>query len=362
MEPPLQVAVSSVVVVWALSIAITAGQVPSATENRTRANWRATLTPDGVPDLQGVWVNRTATPLERRDVHKGRAVITDAEVAQLRDRAARLFANPQSDAPVGDALYDAVLANVKIFRHPGSTQLAEHDPSIHEREFDNRTSLIVDPPDGRVPPLTPEGRAREAAEQARNVGVPYRPDADPATAAAQIEKVLSGREGPRGPADLSNSLRCITWGLPRVGASAFFTSHYQVVQSRDHVVILQEVNHESRVIPLARRPPLPPAIRQVNGESRGRWDGRTLVVETSNFSSRSYFRGATDNLHLLERFTRVSEDTLEYQVTITDPTTWVRPWTVMVPLKRSEERLYEFACHEGNYDTIRGILSAGASR
>ena len=129
------------------------------------------------------------------------------------------------------------------------------------------------------------------------------------------------------------------------------------MQAPGYVVILQEVNHEARVIPLDGRPPLAASIRQWNGEPRGRWQGDTLVVETRNFSPKSFFRGSAENLRLIERFTRVSEDVIEYVVTVEDSTTWTRPWTAMMPLKRTDERIYEFACHEGTYLTIRGILT-----
>jgi hypothetical protein len=122
------------------------------------------------------------------------------------------------------------------------------------------------------------------------------------------------------------------------------------------VVFLSEVNHEARVIPLDGRPHLPSGLRQWNGDSRGRWDGNTLVVETTNFSPKSFFMGSADGLHLVERFTRSSATTIDYELTITDPTTWTRPWTALVRLKSADERLQEFACHEGNHHVVRGIL------
>jgi hypothetical protein len=298
-------------------------------------------------------VFRTATPLQRPEVLKDKPFLTDAEVAQMRERARRLASNPDNDAPVGDQLYLAVLADVKAFRNPNSTQSVGLDPSVVDRDFDNRTSLITDPPDGRIPPLTTEGQRRQAANAARSFNLPAGPRDN---AAADNLPV------PTGPEDLANPTRCITWGVPRVGAGAFYTSHFQIVQSYDHIAIVQEVNHDVRVIPLDGRRPLSRSIRQWNGASRGRWEGQTLVVETANFSTGSFFFGSAENLHLIERFTRSAPDTLDYEVTISDPTTWTRPWTARVPLRRSQDLLYEFACQEGSYYTIRGILGAARAR
>jgi hypothetical protein len=347
--------------VW-LAPAVAAGQTPDVTRNTTATTtWTAPLTPDGKPDLNGVWVNRTATPLERPEALKGRPFLTDAEVVQLKARADRIFKNANGDAPVGDTLFLAALADVEQYRSPNSTQTVGLDDSVVEREFDNRTSLITDPPDGRIPPLTPEGQRRQAANAARSFNIPWPIGLDPATATAQqqIAAATARLPVPAGPLDLSNPVRCITWGVPRVGGTASYTSHFQIVQTARYVVIVQEVNHDARIIPVDGGPHLPPGIRQWNGDSRGRWEGQTLVVDTTNFSPRSYFMGSAENLHLIERFTRVGADTINYEVTIEDSTTWTRPWTTRIPLRRTEDSIYEFACHEGNYHTIRGIL-AGA--
>lgn len=303
-------------------------------------------------DLSGVWVFRSATPLQRPEALKDKPFLTDAEVSTLRERARRLFTNPDSDAPVGDQLFLAALANVQQFSSANSTQSVGIDPSVVDRDFDNRTSLITDPSDGRIPVLTTDGQRRQQANAARGFNL----------AGARETAVEDGLPIPSGPADLSNAVRCLTWGLPRVGAAAFYTSHFQIVQAPDHVAIVQEVNHDVRLIPVDGRPALSPRIRQWNGSSRGRWEGRTLVVETGNFSPGSFFQGAAENLRLVERYSRSAPDTLEYEVTISDPTTWTRPWTVRVPLRRSDERIFEFACQEGNYYTVRGVLSAARVR
>jgi hypothetical protein len=177
--------------------------------------------------------------------------------------------------------------------------------------------------------LTPEARQREAA-RARVVGLTL---AD-------------------GPENRTLSERCITFGLPDTRPA--YMSYYQIVQTPTHAVIVMEKIHDARVVPLDGSPRT--GIRQYLGEPRGHWDGDTLVVETINFSARSFFRGAAENLRLVERFTRVGPNTLNYEFTIDDPTTWVRPWTAMIPLKHSKEPLFEYACHEGNIG-LAGILS-----
>jgi hypothetical protein len=205
-----------------------------------------------------------------------------------------------------------------------------------EREFDNRTSLVTDPADGRIPALTPAAQQRQAAARA----VAQRP--------------------PAAPEDMSNSYRCITTGVPKLGGlygSGHF-SYYQIFQTRDYVVIATETIHDARIIPLDGRPHISEGVKQWNGDSRGRWDGNTLVVDTTNFSPKSNFMGSTDSLHLVERFTRVSSDTVHYEITISDPTTWTKPWTALLPMKQTSEQIYEFACHEGNLVIMHGMFGA----
>jgi hypothetical protein len=211
------------------------------------------------------------------------------------------------------------------------------------RTIDNRTSLIVDPRDGKIPAFTPDGKARFTRTP-------------PPTAA--------GQKPVAGPEELSNAIRCITYGTPRVGMqninAAGPLGYYQIVQTPQYVAIMLEAIHETRLVRLDGSPHLPQGLRQWSGDSRGRWEGNTLVVDTTNFSPKSNFMGAAEKLHLVEKFTRVAPDTLQYEITIDDPTTWTRPWTVMIRMNRSQDKLYEYACHEGNYVTMEGIL--GASR
>ena len=254
-------------------------------------------TPWGVPDLQGIWDNRTITPLERPRQFAGQETLTAAEAAAYEARTA--------EQRVGDRYY----------WDRGTRTVA-----------DRRTALITDPADGRVPPLTPAGRQR--FETGRRQGI--------------------GAADERNPSE-----RCITRTVPRL--PGLYNNHYQIFQTPGHVVIFMEMIHDARIIPLDTRPPLPDGVRQWNGDSRGRWDGDTLVIETTHFTGKTNFRGSADNLHLVERLTRVDADTIDYRFTVTDPTTWTRPWTARVPLNRNDGPLYEYACHEGN-DGLAGIL------
>jgi len=306
------------------------GQSAAAPSRPATKTWTTPRTADGRPDLQGVWLIHTATPLERPKALEGRSTLTDEEVAEFRRRAARLFGSGNSDFAVGDGVFQAVLANPETYTNPNSTHGAT---DMIDLEFDNRTSLIVDPQDGRVPTLTPEGRNRQATTNA-------------------------AFRQPSTPADVGNALRCISWGVPRLGGryGSGDMAYYQIIQSPGHVVLFMEAGHEARVIPIDSSSHLPSAIRQWNGDSRGHWEGDTLVVDTTNFSPNSYFMGSAGNLHLIERFTRTAENTITYEMTISDPSTWVKPWTAMMPMRARQEALYEFACHEGNYHIMAGML------
>jgi hypothetical protein len=295
--------------------------------------WSAPRTPDGQPDLQGTWISNSATPLERPREFDGRPLLTDAEVAELRHRADRLFksADVDSDFAGGDNFFLALLANPERFRNPNATGGTE---GMIERWFERRTSLIIDPPDGKIP-WTPEGRQRQMALGRARLA-----------------------EAPAGPEELTNDVRCLTFGSPRLGGNygSGHYSYYQIVQSPGYVVMVMEYVHEARIIPLDGRPHLPGTVAQWNGDSHGRWEGQTLVIDTSNFRPGSNFMGATERLHLTERLTRVSADRIDHEITLTDPATWSRPWTVMVPLKATSEPMYEVSCHEGSRDVIEGIL------
>jgi len=315
--------------------------LPVVCVGQAKASWKASFTPDGQPDLQGVWVSKAATPLERPKELEGRASFTDAEVAELKRRGERLFNGAESDYTTADNALAVALSNPTAYSNPNKSTGGAGDNMI-ELEFDHRTSLIVDPEDGKIPPMTPAGKQRQAEALLRAVAQPP----------------------PAGPEDLSNFQRCITFGVPRLGGNfgAGPYSYYQITQTPGYVVVFMELIHDARVIPLDGRPHLPSSVRTWNGDSRGRWEGQTLVVDTTNFSAKSSFMGAAENLHLVERFTRVAADEIDYQMTLDDPTTWTKPWTAMIRLRSSPQSVYEFACHEGNSISVTSILAAARAQ
>ena len=274
-------------------------------------------TPWGDPDIQGVWSNQNPTPFERPDALKDKSTLTAAEAAEFEktslDRLLKGFAR---EVPLSGELNDIWLETAKGKVAPSRA-----------------TSLVVDPPDGKVP-YTPEGRRRWDATP--KLGPPL-----PANR----------------PEDRALPERCITTdGL--LAPNPFYNNVHQIVQAPGYVAILTEMMHEARIIPLDRRPRLGPAVQMYVGDARGRWEGQTLVVETTNFNDLKLFRGATRQMHLIERFTRLDADTIEYRLTVTDPATFARPWTLENGLRKADGDLYEVGCHEGNYG-LRGIL-AGA--
>ena len=325
-----------VVLVW-LAPALSSGQTSASGAKATKP-WTPPRTPDGQPDLQGIWLNNDATPLERPNALQGKPFLTDEEVAALRKNAVRLFGGDvDSDAAGGDGFFLAALANPDVYKNRNATGSGVGAV----REIENRTSLIVDPPDGKIPPMTRDGRQRRLAADAAAFAAP-RPSP------------------PSGPEDLSNVIRCLTYGAPRLGgAAASYHNYYQIVQTPGYVMFLSEAIHDARIIPLDARPHLPQNIRLWLGDSRGRWEGSTLIVETTNFSPKTSLLGSAENLHVVERFTRTALDRINYEITLTDPTTWTTPWTAVVRLKRTDDKIYEDACHEGNQRVMAGIL-AGA--
>jgi hypothetical protein len=324
-----------VVLVW-LAPALSSGQTSASGAKATKP-WTPPRTPDDQPDLQGIWLNNDATPLERPKALEGKRFLTDEEVAALRKNAARLFGGDvNSDAAGGDNFFLAALANPEVYKNRNATGSGVGA----DREIENRTSLIVDPPDGKIPLTTPAGRQRRLAADAAAFAVP-RPSP------------------PSGPEDLSNFIRCITYGAPRLGgAAASYHNYYQILQTPGYVMFLSEAIHDARIIPLDGRPHLPQNIRRWLGDSRGRWEGSTLIVETTNYSPKSSLLGSAENLHVVERFTRTAFDRISYEITLMDPTTWATPWTAVVRLKRTDDKMYEDACHEGNERVMTDILAA----
>jgi hypothetical protein len=318
-----------VVVVVALVVASLGSVAGAGAQTESAQAWTPPRLSDGRPDLQGVWLSNTATPLQRPPVFEGREFLTDEEVATLSARAQRIFQNGRSAFSTPEGAFFAALNDVDTYGGPSSTS---NSLGMVDVEFTNRTSQVIDPPDGRIPARTAAGQAREA-------------------------RVDTGWEFKTGPEDLNNFHRCVTTGVPRLGGnfgSGPYT-FYQIVQTPDHLAFLSEAFHDARLIALDGHPHLSENIRQWNGDPRGHWDGDTLVVETRNFASGSYFYGSAGGLHLVERFTRTGPDTLTYRLTFTDPATWESSWTAEIPLKRRDEPLFEFACHEGNV-SMGGML------
>lgn len=304
--------------------------------------YQAPRTPDGRPDLQGVWGNNSVTPMQRPRQWADRELLTDKEVAELKATVARYVDQG------GDAIFGSFIQLALDAQEKGRFNQTSYDPTtgnynqfwMSDREWDTRTSLIIDPPNGLMPPITPAAQERRAR-------------------AVRPAVVVEGSEsGPRGradgPEDRPLSERCISYGAPRTGAG--YNSYLQIVQSPQTVAIIQEMIHDARLVPMTNQPHLPATARQLHGDPRGRWEGDTLVVETTNFING--FQGSTPNVKVTERYTRVSPDHINWVVTVDDPDTWVQPWTFMVRLKKAEGQLYEYACHEGNYSMV-GIL-AGA--
>jgi len=306
---------AAILLLAAIAPVLSAGQKPDKP-------WTPPRMADGHPDLQGIWDFRSATPLERPARFAGKEFLSPDEViAYEKEALAREDGRPPDD---------------------GRTEASVHPPDWLDYGKTvvktRRTSLIVDPPDGRIPALTAEAQERNAARRA------------------------ASRQ--HGPADSyeNRSLqeRCITRGLPEGQLPGPYNNNMQIVQTPAYVVIATEMIHDARIVPMNGRPHNSPAVRQWMGDSRGRWEADTLVVDTINFTDRTNFRGAGANLHLVERFTLVDANTLEYRFTVEDSTTWTRPWTVSYPMTRTAGPVYEFACHEGNYG-LRNILAYARS-
>ncbi len=284
----------------------------------------ALRTPDGQPDLQGVWNFSTATPMERPAELGDQATLTAEEAAAWEAEIAEQRAGLESE--LEDAPLEARLGySLRIWFEWGD--------ALEER----RTSLVIDPPDGRIPAVRPEVEARRA-----------------------LTRMLRGRHA-HGPEDRGISERCLLGfnSGPPMTPSAY-NNNMQLFQTADHVVLLNEMVHNARVIPLDGRPHLPADLRQWVGDSRASWDGDTLVIETRNFLRETSLGGSSANMRLVERFTRLDADTLRYEFTVSDPATWTGPWTARVRMTRSDEPLYEYACHEGNYSMPSSLSGARA--
>ena len=276
----------------------------------------------GQADLQGYWSTATLTPLERPAELANKAFFTEAEAAAYEKQ---LLQTTNRDRRDGNSEVDVGRAYNEFWFSRGDHIV----PTL-------RTSLVIDPPDGRIPALTPEARTRQTETRSYTAQHP----AD-------------------GPESRSLAERCILWptaGPPMLPGG--YNNNYQILQGPGYVVIVVEMIHDACIIPLDGRPHLPSSVRQWMGDSRGHWEGTTLVVETTNFSDRTNFRGATANMKLVERFTRSNAGTILYEFTVNDPAAFTKPWTAQIPMRKMEEPILEYACHEGNYG-MEGIL-AGA--
>ena len=317
-----------------LTVLAIAAFVPAGAGAQTEASMESPRTPWGAPDLQGVWDFRSLTPMERPEELADTETFTAEQAAEFAEETIRTRSR---DADTSDR----VVPYNDFWFDEGTSVTTE------------RTSLVVDPPDGRIPPLTDEAIARQQALEEARAGV------------GGHEPTEGGFVEDLGPGGLQ--VRCILGfnSGPPMAPSAY-NNNVQVFQTEDTVVLYNEMNHNARVVPLDGRDHLSASIGQWVGDSRGRWEGDTLVVETTNFLRETNFmRGATTpNLTLVERLTRVDADTLQYDVTVDDPTVWTQPWTFSVPMRRNPEPLYEYACHEGNYglyNILAGAVAGGSN-
>jgi hypothetical protein len=311
----------SIVALVSLPPAAIAGQAPAKGTKAGSKNYTPPRTPDGQPDLQGVWDYRNVTPLQRPAEFADKATLTDAEIAAYeKTRQATL----DKDRRDGDAQADVARAYNDFWWDYG------------KKVVGGQTSLIVDPPDGKLPTLTAEGQKRADARR----GFQTNNAREEGGVGRGFDSYLDRPLGER----------CILWGVagPPM-APGPYNNNVQLIQSADWVVIVNEMIHEHRMVPLDGRPHIPSNIRSWQGDSRGHWDGNTLVVETTNFNDKRNFQGTSENMRLTERFTRVAKDTLVYEYTVDDPATFTKPWTARFPMVSNPEPMYEYACHEGNY-------------
>lgn len=280
-------------------------------------------TPDGQPDLQGYWTNSTYVPLERPS-GVTKEFYTPAEAAERDKREAAREGAQTNPGTTEDVHYDFSQFALDRSQAPLSRSL--------------RTSLIYDPPDGKIPPMTAEGKRRAAERE-------------------EAGKKLGGRWDSAESNQLDD--RCLMMrgpGPPMMDAA--YNSNYQIIQAPGYVMILTEMIHDARIIPLDGRPQPPANIRQWIGLSRGKWENNTLVVETTNFNGKNPFSGSSENLRVIERFTRVADDVIQYRFTIEDESVWARPWSGELPLVKTRGPIFEHACHEGNFGLYNTLVGA----
>ncbi|MBI1872784.1 MAG: hypothetical protein HYS05_02710 [Acidobacteria bacterium] len=308
--------------VFAVTIALTVA-VSAHVGGQAAKPSSSTRPPSRGRDLAGVWTFSTLTPLERPAEFTGRPVLTDSEAAAYEKRTIERNDRDRRDR---DPVLDV----------NGAYNDAWFDRGLHLATVNGtkRTSLIVDPPDGRIPAFTPAGQSRAAARDA--------------------QRRLHPADGPE---DRPLAERCLSFNAGPPMLPGPYNNYVELILFRDYFVIFNEMIHDARIVPLDGRPHAAPAIRKWQGDSRGHWEGDTLVIDTTNFTNRTNFRGASEHLRLVERFTRVDAGTLLYEFTVQDPTAFTKPWSVALPMTKTKDRILEYACHEANYamtDILRG--------
>ena len=305
-------------------------------------DWTPPRTIDGQPDLQGLWTMATYTPLQRPERFANQEFLTDEEAAEIRS-----LVTQEGTDPIGRNIFSEEDPEKRAINTIQTKENIHYDNAIWLTEerpknlSSSRTSLIVDPPNGRIPPWTSDAEARHAerTKTSRHLmtNLP--------------EPVYDGYH------TRTQAERCLVWrheGPPMVPAA--YNDILQIFQTRDYVVIFQEMsNNNPRIVPMDDRPHLNERIRLWPGDSRGHWENDTLVVETTNFNGRTHYQGASDALRVVERFRRIAADRIHYEWTVEDPNTWARPWTAEIPMVKTDELMFEYGCHEGNHD-IRHIL------
>ena len=305
------------VLILGLPMLILPAQVAGQGNPVADGTWSMPRMPWGDPDLQGLWTNTTTTPVERPDDLAGKAVLTDEEWAE-RDAVTGLSDDRRDPNAVG--FYN--------------------DFWLEQGVLSRTTSLVVDPPDGKFPPLTPAEQKRQDRRTDSYIGARFD----------------SWR-------DFNVYDQCITRGLPGSMMPGFYNHNYQIMQTPQYVVIFAEMIHDARIVPVDGRSHLVSGVQQWLGDSRGHWEGNTLVVETTNFNNKVQMRtgtvtGGTEYARVVERFTRIDADTIDYEVTVIDPTVWTGPWTASMPMTTIEGPLFEYACHEGNYSVPNALSGA----
>jgi hypothetical protein len=295
--------------------------------------WMLPRTPDGQPDLQGYWTSLSFTPMERPAKYGGREFLTDEEAAQIYKEGVQHSYEFTFDDLAETPVYDSTIYALSAWQQGVAPN--------------RRSSLVVDPPDGKIPPLTPA--AAKAREAARRAG----PNQDYANPNAPVKADVAE--------DLNLGERCLFFGNPPILPGGY-DSDFHIVQSSGYVLIEYDRDSETRIIPLDAGPHVSPNIRPWHGDSRGHWEGNTLVVETTNFRPGATFQNANaQTLKITEYFTRTDQNTIEYKFTIDDPATWTRPWSAVVPMSSMKGPMFEYACAEGNNDIVNILAGARAA-